>query len=64
MAIKNDYIESLDIPEFDRQLLYKFMDMPWEDIYPTRCISERGRREALDIMHRNCRRAEHSVGID
>lgn len=61
---KNDYIESLDIPDSDKKLLYEFEDMPWEDIYPSKCISERGRREAIDIMHRNCRRAEHACGID
>ena len=62
--VKNNYIESLPIPEFDKRLLYQFEDMEWEDIHPERCVSERGRREALDIMHRNCRRAEHACGID
>lgn len=61
---KNDYIESLDIPESDKELLYRFEDMEWEDIHPERCVSEIGRREAFDIMHRNCRRAEHCLGID
>lgn len=64
MAIRNNYIESLPIPEGDKELLYRFEDMDWEDIHPERCVSERGRREALDIMHRNYRRAEHCVGID
>lgn len=61
---KNDYIESLDIPDSDKKLLYEFEDMPWEDIYPSKCISERGRKEAIDIMHHNYRRAEHACGID
>lgn len=64
MAIKNDYIESLPIPEGDKELLYKFEDMPWEDIHPERCQSERGRQEAIDIMHHHYRRAEHACGID
>ncbi|MDE6649656.1 MAG: hypothetical protein K2K45_06985 [Muribaculaceae bacterium] len=64
MATRSDYIESLDIPEFDKRLLYQFEDMMWEDIHPERCVSERGRREAIDIMHRNYRRAEYACGID
>ncbi|MDE7345400.1 MAG: hypothetical protein K2N48_01505 [Muribaculaceae bacterium] len=64
MAIKNNYIESLPIPEFDKRLLYQFEDMCWEDINWWECKSERGKKEAREIMHRNRRRAEHSCGID
>lgn len=64
MAVKNDWIEGLDIPESDRELLYRFEDMPWEDIHPERCQSETARKAALDIMHHNYRRAEHVCGID
>lgn len=64
MSVKNNYIESLDIPQSDKDLLYKFEDMMWEDIHPERCVSERGRQETLDIMHRNYRRAECACGID
>lgn len=61
---KNDYIESLDIPDSDKKLLYQFEDMPWEDIYPSKCISERGQQEARNIMRGNRIRAEHACGID
>lgn len=61
---KNDYIESLPIPESDKELLYKFEDMCWEDIRWWECESERGKQEARSIMRTNRCRAEHSVGID
>ena len=60
---KNDYIESLDIPDFDKRLLYQFEDMDWADIYPSRCISEKGRQAARDIMRTNRCRDEHRCGI-
>lgn len=64
MAIKSDYIESLDIPEGDRELLYKFEDMCWEDINWWECESERGKEVARDIMRGNRIRDEHRCGID
>lgn len=64
MAIKSDYIESLDIPESDKELLYRFEDMDYGSINPSLCVSERGREEAEDIMHRALRREEYMCGIE
>ena len=61
---KNDYIESLDIPESDKELLYKFEDMDYGSINPLLCVSECGRREAEDMMRRALRREEYMCGID
>ena len=64
MATRNDYIESLDIPEEDRRLLYEFQDMDYGSIKPSLCKSERGRKEAECIMRVALRREEYNCGID
>ncbi len=64
MYVKNDYIEGLDIPQSDKELLYKFEDMDWADIRWWDCQSEKAQKEARYIMQRNRRRDEHSCGID
>ena len=64
MAVRNDWIEGLDIPEADRELLRQFEGACWEDIYPERCQSEAARLEAENMLSRRRRWAEHSCGID
>lgn len=64
MAIRNDYIESLDIPEGDRELLYRFETLDYGSIRPELCVSETGRREAEEMMRRALRREEYLCGID
>ena len=50
MATRNGYIESLDIPDSDKELLREFENTPWEDIWPDRCQSETARKEATSMM--------------
>ncbi len=63
MYAKNDYIESLDIPQSDKDLLYKFEHMDYGSINPDLCQSERAKEEARNIMHDALRREEYSCGI-
>lgn len=64
MATRTDYIDSLDIPESDKELLYDFEGMPWEDIYPERCKSEEAKRIAYRIMQCARHRDEYDCGMD
>lgn len=64
MRGSNSYIEGLDIPESDKELLYKFAEMCWEDIRWWECESERGKEAARDIMRAKRCRDEHEEGID
>ena len=64
MGVWSEYIDSLDIPEGDRELLHRFEDMDYGSINPSLCVSERGQREAEDMMRRALRREEYMCGID
>lgn len=48
--MRNDHIDSLDIPDSDKRLLREFEHARWEDIYPERCQSETARRESTTMM--------------
>ena len=64
MGVWSDYIDSLPIPEGDKELLHRFEDMDYGSIRPELCESETGRREAEDMSRRALRREEYSCGID
>lgn len=61
---KNDYIESLPIPESDKELLRRFEYEDYGGIRPELCESETARQEAEDMSRRALRREEYACGID
>lgn len=54
MGWRTEYIDSLDIPDSDRELLHRFEYEDWANIIPERCVSETAREEAR-IMARRAR---------
>lgn len=61
--VKNEYIESLDIPQSDKDLLYKFERMDYGSINPDLCQSERAKQEARSIMKTAQLREEYDCDI-